>query len=218
MTTSRSIWPLAILAAGVLLGAGCNIVGPAFYFIHGPEKAKKLYTLDAKKTAVIFVDDRGNHIPRRASRVLIAQTAETMLLEEKAVKDMVSTQSAMLAAGKDVNGRPMPIAEIGRAVQADVVIYATVDDFHLTTNGQTFEPGATLRVKVFDAVNDKRLWPADKPEGHAVVVRLSPKTDELPSSTAARFQAEDELARQCGTELGWLFVTHEKPTGLKSPD
>src|SRR5204863_9264442 len=133
------------------LSGGCNIVAPVFYLVHGPEKTKKMYTLDPKRTAVVFVDDRANRIPRRASRVAMAEEAEKTLLKGKAVKDMVSTQSAMLAAGKDIHGQPVPITEIGRAVKADIVIYATIDDFHLTTDGQTFSPGAVFRVKVIDA-------------------------------------------------------------------
>src|SRR6185369_3165982 len=93
---------------------------------------------------------------------------------------------------------PIPISEIGKSVQADVVIYATIDAFHLTPDGQTFQPGASFRVRVVDATNDKRLWPESKPYGEIVNVSVSPKTSDLPTSTASRFAAEDELARQAG--------------------
>jgi hypothetical protein len=205
-----------LLGLGAL--AGCNIVGPAFYLIHGPEKTTRLYTLDKERTAVVFIDDRANRVPRRATRVVMGEAVEKVLLGERAVKDMVSTQSALAAAGKDVGGRPVSIAEIGQAVQAAVVIYATVDDFHLTPDGQTFSPGASLRVKVVDAAKDQRLWPEERPDGYPVVVRLSPRTADLPGSTAERFAAEDELARQCGREIAWLFVTHETPKGIKARD
>lgn len=213
----RHLFTLIALGLSALLPLGCNIVAPAYVLLHGPEKTKKVYSLDPEKTAVVFIDDRSNRIPRRSSRVLMGQETEHTLLAAKAVKDMISTQSAMLAAGKEVNGQPTPIADIGRAVGADIVIYATVDDFHLSSTGQSFDPGATIRVKVIDAVNDKRLWPA-KSEGESIVVRLLAKAQELPTSTAGRFAAEDELAKQAGTEIAWLFVTHETPQGLKSPD
>ena len=212
----RVIASLLAGAAG-LLGAGCNIVGPAYYFIHGPEKAKKLYELDPKRTTVVFVDDRSSRVPRRASRVAIGEQAEQTLLKERVVKDMVSSQSAIQAAGTDREGKPASIAEVGAAVKADVVIYATVDEFSLTRDGQTYSPGAVLRVKVVDATGNARLWP-ENPAGHVVSVRLSPKTSDLPTSTAARFQAEDELARQAGQEIAWLFMDHEAPRGIKGPE
>jgi hypothetical protein len=217
MMPSRSFLLLLVPAFAAAVTAGCNIVGPAFYFIHGPEKTKKIYKLDKERTAVIFIDDRANRIPRRATRVAMGEEAEGMLLKDRAVKDLVSTQSALVAAGKDAGGQPVSIAEVGRAVQAEIVIYATIDDFHLTADGQSFNPGASFRVKVVDAVKDVRLWP-DKADGYPVVVRTTPRTTDPPSSTAARFAAEDELARQCGRELAWLFVTHETPKGIKTPD
>ena len=153
----------------------------------------------------------------RKARVAIGEQAEQTLLKERGVKDRVSSQSAIQAAGTDREGKPASIAEVGAAVKADVVIYATVDEFSLTRDGQTYSPGAVLRVKVVDATGNARLWP-ENPAGHVVSVRLSPKTSDLPTSTAARFQAEDELARQAGQEIAWLFMDHEAPRGIKGPE
>lgn len=214
--TTRALLWTAVLA-GAAVAPSCNIAGPAYYFIHGPEKTKKLYELNPKKTAVVFVDDRANRVPRRATRVAIGEEAEKTLLHEKVVKDMVSAQSAIQAAGIDRDGKPAAITEVGAAVKADIVIYATVDEFTLTRDGQTFTPTASLRVKVVDAAQGKRLWP-ENASGQVVGVRLSPKTAELPTSTAARFAAEDELARQAGLEIAWLFFDHEAPRGIKDPD
>jgi len=217
---TSSGWPVAV---GLMLGAAglvlpsCNIVAPAYYFIHGPEKVKKLYELDKNRTAVVFVDNRLSRVPRRASRVAMGEETENVLLKEKAVKDMVSTQSAIQAAGTDRDGKPAAITEVGKAVKADVVIYATVDEFTLSRDGQTFAPSATLRVKVVDAAQGRRLWP-ESPTGQVLAVRLSPKTGDLPTSTAARFAAEDELARQAGREIAWLFIDHEAPHTIKGPD
>jgi hypothetical protein len=207
--------PLCLLlgACGLTLTA-CNIVGPAFYLVHGPEKIKRLYALDPKRPTVIFVDDRLNRIPRRASRVSMGEQAEHALMTMRHPVDMISSQSALQAAGADRGGKPVPITDVGAAVNAEVVIYAMVDEFALSRDGQTFSPGATMRVKVIEVATGKRLWPEER-AGHPVVVRLSPKQGTQPDSTAARFAAEDELARQCGQELAWLFYDHEAPTGLK---
>ncbi|MEX2219017.1 MAG: hypothetical protein WD749_09680 [Phycisphaerales bacterium] len=203
-----------LVVTGVV--AGCNIVGPAFYLVHGPEKTKRLYELDAKRATVVFVDDRGNRVPRRSLRLMIAQEAEKTLLKGKALEDMISADSAMAAAGNDRSDRPAPITEIGRALKADVVIYATVDQFDLSPDGATYAPAAVLRVKVIDAANDTRLWPADA-AGHPLTVRMTARSRDIPTGTAARYTAEEELAKQAGMELANLFITHETPRGATVP-
>jgi hypothetical protein len=207
----------AALGALTIIPAGCNIVGPAFFFIHGPEKAKKLHGLDAEKTTVVFVDDRQSRVPRRVLRVTMAEEAEKTLLQKRVVKDMISAQSALQAAGSDKHGKPIPISEIGRAVQAEVVIYATVDRFTLSSDGQTFAPEAEVRVKVMSVHDEKRLWPED-PAGHALLVRAIPQARDMPANVSARYQAEDELARRVGLEIAWLFFDHDKPTGPRVPN
>jgi hypothetical protein len=185
--------------------------------IHGPEKVKKLYTLDKSRPTVVFVDDRANRVPRRAIRLVLAKEAERVILKEKLVLDMISADSAMLAAGNDRYDKPMPISEIGRAVHADVLIYATVDRFTLSPDGETYAPEIVLRVKVIDATNDARLWPDDE-HGYQMSVKLPSKTATLPTSTAGRYQAEDELAKRAGWELAGLFYNHEPVHGPQGAD
>jgi hypothetical protein len=203
---------LAALAAG-----GCNIVGPVAYFIHGPAKSKKLYELDSKKPTVIFIDDRQNRIPRRALRLAIAEQAQDILLEKKVLEDMISANSALLAAAGDKHTAPQPISEIGRAIEADIVIFATVDSFTLSPNGQVYAPQAQLRIKVISVADDTRLWPED-PMGHPIRVQARAEAKEHPSSVAARHKAEDDLARQIGIALAQLFYDHETPRGIRTPD
>lgn len=217
MRTATLVIGLAIAASALALLGGCNIVGPVLYMAHGPEKTKKLHTLDPAKPTVIFIDDRQNRVPRRTLRIVMAEQAEQTLLSSKAVTDMISGQSALNAAGNDRTGRPAPIADIGRAVEAAVVIYVTVDEFTLTPDGQTYAPTARLRVKVIDVGDEARPWP-EQPEGHPIFVRTQVTGREMPSSVAARYRDEEELARLAGLHIARLFHDHEKPRGAKVPD
>jgi hypothetical protein len=207
---------LVMLGGGALLG-GCNIVAPAALLIHGPEKSPRLHPLDPEKVTVILIDDRQNKVPRRALRLAMGEVAEKQLLAKRVVNDMVTGQSALVAAGNDRSGRPAPIAEIGRAVGAQVVIYATVDEFTLLPDGQTYAPTVRMRVKVVDVESDTRLWPVD-PSGHSVFVRPQVTSRDAPNSIAGRYQAEEELAQLAGVYLANLFHDHERPRGAKVPD
>src|SRR6185295_7213143 len=115
------------------------------------ERVKKVYTLDKSKSTVVLIDDLGNSVPRRVLRVTIGEATEKVLMKEKLVKDVISTQSAMAAAGNDKSGKPLSIAEVGAAVKAEIVVYATIDTFTLTPDGSTLSPMAKARVKVIDA-------------------------------------------------------------------
>ncbi len=204
------------LALALFGASGCNIVGPAYILVHGPEKTRAVYSLDPERPTVVFIDDRSSVVPRRSLRMLMAGEIERNVLGEKLVKDMISAQSALAASAAERDGKPMPITEIGRAVRAEVVIYVAVDMFTLSVDGAGFDPTAAMRVKIIDAVNDKRLWPEDR-AGYSVVARLDPKQGGGPSNTTERARVEDELAVHAGLTVARLFFKHESPKGVKVP-
>lgn len=191
------------------LTAGCNILGPAGYFIAGPESIQPVYQLPPNRATVIFVDDRSSRVPTRTSRELIGTTAEQTILASGVIEDMVQSRLVLAAVKAERFGTPMTIAEVGQAVEADIVIYATVDQFTLSTDGQTFAPEASLRVKVIDAKSDSRLWPAEgTDEGtYRLSIKLPPQQGQLPTS-AQRLAAEQAFARLIGDRLGKLFYEH----------
>lgn len=207
---------LGLASCGVLGAGACNIVAPAYLLIHGPEKIPAQHELDKERTAVVFVDDRGNQFPRRAMRLTLASEAESLILGKGLVKDMISAQSALSAAGGDRGNDLVSIAEIGRSVGADQVIYVSIDRFTLSPDGQLFEPSLLMRVKVIDATNDRRVWPEDK-AGYTLLARVGTKTGTVPTSTTERAKAEDEVARAAGADLGRLFFKHEKINGPRAP-
>ncbi|MFN0011655.1 MAG: hypothetical protein ACKVS8_08440 [Phycisphaerales bacterium] len=212
-TAVRAFAWFAALTA--LVAGGCNIAGPAFYFLHGPEKTPAAYTLDQARSTVIFIDDRTNRIPSRATRDLIGKTAEEELLNREVVADMVQSRKIQTVVARERYGKPMGIAEVGRAVDAKVVIYAWVDQFTLATDGQTFAPAAALRLKVVDADSGERLFPGPETDGwYSLSVVVPPQQGSVPDSTALRQQAEQNLARYVGQSLARVFYEHES---VRSP-
>ncbi|MCC6660535.1 MAG: hypothetical protein IT437_06575 [Phycisphaerales bacterium] len=204
----------AYIVAAVVCGAmlpSCNIVGPAVAIVHGPEKVPAAYGLDPALPTVVFVDDLNSRVPRRSLRLVLAQAVEQTLLDRGGVKDVISAQSALSASKAEKDGRPLSIAEIGKAVGASVVVYMTVDSFSLFPDGQAFAPMCQVRVKVIDASSDKRVWPEDR-AGHTVVTRAVIR-GEISPNVNDRARAEDELARQAGVDVAQLFFKHERPRG-----
>ncbi len=202
--------PLVILAllAGAL--SGCNYAGAAAYVLSGPPKVPAAYELPSAPT-VVFIDDRSNHIPQRRLRLALGQEAETRLIENTSLKQeqVITFQAAMQAASREQPNDLMSIADIGRAVGADTVVYATVDAWTLTRDGVSTAPAAVLRVKVFDASSGERLWP-DETRGYTLNVRLPESTETLPAQRSEIYGMHATLAFQAGRSLAELFYKHEE--------
>ncbi len=207
---------LAALAMGALTGAGCNIVGPAYYMVAGPEETKAVYTLEPSRPTVVFVDDRDNRLPRRTLRFVVAESATKTMLDNQVLTTTASGEvaaidgrAAITAAARDRFGEPMSVAAIGNACSADVVIHVVFENFTLTADGTTFSPSARLRVKVVDAVNQRRLFPpGENVLGVPIDVVLKQRPSELPSSNSEMLQAQELLAKECGSAIAELFYDH----------
>lgn len=202
-------------AAAALLGltlplAGCNIVAPIAYLAAGPPTTDAKYTLDDSRVTVIYIDDRFNRAPRRSLRVVAAEGAEQALMQEKALPEgkVITTRAAMRVVSQEQFTEPMTVAQIGRSVGAEVVIYAVIDSWILSPDGVTLSPEAKARVKVIDADADHRLWPQEG-SGYPVIASLPTQIGALPTG-AERDQMNLALAKALGTSLAEVFYKHPR--------
>ncbi|HYF15128.1 MAG TPA: hypothetical protein VD971_08675 [Phycisphaerales bacterium] len=199
----------ALLAASALAPlASCNIVAPAYLLVHGPEKTPALHRLDENRPTVVFIDDRASVLPRRTLRSTIGRAAEQALMSDAGLKQVLDSQAVQAVAARDDSDRPTDIASIGAAVKAEVVVYAAVERFSLTPDGQTYQPFSIARVKVIDVVSGKRRWPEDR-EGYTLQVILPQRSHDIPSGAAGVAKAQESLAEQLGVALAKLFYKHE---------
>jgi hypothetical protein len=180
--------------------------------IHGPEKTPAAYRLDPKKPTVVLVDDRASVLPRRSLRTTIAGRASQEILNEKAVETVIDAKAIQALLARDPADRPTPIATLGMKVQAQQIVYVTMDKFALSSDGATYQPFADARVKVID-VETGRAWP-EQAEGHPLRVVLPIQRDDLPSGAGVLAKAQEALADRVGVELSRLFYrfnTNDRP-------
>jgi hypothetical protein len=208
-TFTRFFARAGVLLAVTLMLPACNILGPAGYFIHGPEKIKAQHELKRERRTIVFIDDRGNKLPRRSLRYDLAAGAQDLLISKAGMKNMIDARSAILAAGRDRRDDPVSIEAIGLATEAEVVIYATVESFSLSPDGSTYSPSVSLRVKVIDVTSREREWPEDR-EGMPLNVQLPPKSGTIPQSLSEVAKAESDLSKAAGQALAQMFYTFEK--------
>lgn len=188
---------------------GCNIVGPAAYLIEGPPKIDRVHKLERKRPTVVFVDDRNSVLKRVSLRQTIAQAAQQRLLDEGVLDQVIDAKAAYLVVAGDKSGSITSIAEVGKSVGAEVVLYVTVDAFGLSPDGSTYAPAAAMRAKVLDVTKEEpRVWPEER-EGFSFFASLRREARKMPESISEVAKAEDELAAQCGRAIAQLFHSHE---------
>jgi|TARA_R110002073_G_scaffold104622_1_gene236281 hypothetical protein len=205
---SRTITRALALITMLSCIAGCNVVTPIAYAIHGPEKINPTYTLPEHATTVVFVDDPSSKIAQRRLRYAMADTATSQLLEKRVLTDMLEPRGIIAAATKDSHSKRMSITELGKSVGADIVIYAVVTNFSLSPETGSYIPQASLRVKVIDVAEGKRVWP-DTEFGFPLEVQIPQLPGLSPDGNAGQLAIEQQLANRAGLGISQLFYRHE---------
>jgi hypothetical protein len=198
---------LAACLTAVALTAGCNVVAPIAYAVHGPGNVEAVYTLEKERSYVFFIDDPSSKVAQRRLRYTMADVASRTLLQKKVVKDVIDSRSILAAASKERHGDRKSITELGRAVGADFVIYGVVTNFSMTAEGNTFMPTTSLRVKIIDVAMGERVWPGSE-AGHLLEVRI-PQRPNATGQDGGRLALEGQLAEKAGLALAQLFYKHE---------
>lgn len=202
----------ACLLAGLAVLPACNIMGGAAYLISGPDKAPAAFKLPENQAGVIFIDDRSSQASR-AVREAMGDAAEKAILANDAAKEMIQARGVQAVLSRERDKKLVSITAVGKNLKADFVIYAWLDGFALSSDGESYSPAASLRVKVVDVATGKRLFPAGV-EGEAYAplrVVLPAQASGTPDSVSARATAEIEFGRFIGTRLAEMFYEHVPP-------
>lgn len=211
MNTYTRIKPTLLVAciiAALTTIPGCNMVTPIAFAIHGPEKILPAYTLEENAKTVIFVDDPSSQITQRRLRYAIADRATKELLAKRVLVDMLDPRGILTAASNERYGEQMSIAELGKSVGADIVIYAVVTEFSLSPETGAYIPRTSMRVKVIDVASGERLWPNSE-MGLIANIQIPQKPGSYPGTTGAKLEMEQTLSGRAGLGLSQLFYKHE---------
>ncbi|MEO0629300.1 MAG: hypothetical protein AAFY46_01050 [Planctomycetota bacterium] len=204
--TSRALAVASILVAGASL-AGCNIVAPLFFLVAGPETFEAEHKLDDKRPTVVFIDDPRSQIPRRALRIEILEAVQDEILRKGLVDDLIDGQAAIRVADADSSAGQMSVTEVGRAIDAEVVVWVTVDRFVRPVATGDTQPSVSLRVRVVDAVANSLDYPGAQ-TGRVVVATDQVRRGAVANAAGARSAAEIEIAKKAGRAAAQLFYEH----------
>lgn len=207
-----------VLLAGVLGASGCAFIGLGAQVFESPIKAE--YRLPDRST-VVLVDDPQRQLGSPSMATLLAEQLSSNLLVEKAVSHVISPHEidAYLLSLGDRAGSA-GIDQIGRAVNAELVVYVYVDSATLFPEPGLLQPNAAVHVKVIDASNRRRLFPSAgeaesepsamlTPRGRQVQVKMG-ATGADAESPVMRNAAFAQLTRRIARDVSWVFVDHAR--------
>lgn len=208
---------LAMLAGTLGLG-GCNILTPAAFLLTPPPTNPAEYELEDRPT-VVFIDDRDSVVNPVSLRRKIGDKVSEVLMQRELVSQTIRPHDAMgVAARYDRRKEVMPIDAIGRAVNAEQVIYVEMLTFVDHIDGQTPRALGTARVRVIDVTNRKRLYPSPESDQPYRLVEVLTRefSQDAYASRATRIQIYEQLADELGDAIAKLFYKHEtRPLGQR---
>lgn len=152
----------------VLALAGCNVIGALAYKTAGPPAVPAEFKPPQRPT-LVFADANEAGRATFADADALARFVERQLIDRQ-VCPMVGSDRVLDLRGRDVKFSRWSIAEVGRSVGAEQIIYIDVTEARISqVIGARSQRGfASARVRVIDAAEGALLWPTESQQGYPV--------------------------------------------------
>jgi hypothetical protein len=200
-----------LLAVGPLAG-GCTLIGYTAANLAPKPRTSALYHLPKDQTVLVFPDDVSGQLSYPLLKQLLAEKIGSELHEAKGAKATVpyvklyefSTQVGQRWYRMDDTG--MGVAEVTRALGADMAVYVSIRHFQLKDNpgDPAWKGKLNVFVKVVSA-QGKRLWPTDRTDGYELSLEMPASAGEGPAIGPALAQ---QLAEKMAVNVVDLFRSH----------
>lgn len=201
----------AALSAAAMAG-GCAVLSYTVANLAPKPRVKALYELPEDQRALVFPDDVSGQLGYPPLRQLLADKVSAELMAHELADSTVSYDRLNTLAAQvgqrwhrmDETG--MGVAEVTRAVGADLAVYLSIRQFQLKDNpaDPAWKGKLTVLVKVV-AADGQRLWPTDRTDGYELTVETPPTTGDSPTFGIA---LTNHLANLMAVEVVNLFRTH----------
>ncbi len=220
--TCRLSLPLAgvLLAAALLATVGCEGPGAIARVVTGPDRVPAAYELPHRPT-VIVCDDRDGVTDRVTILSMVEAYTRQQLLTEAGFEEMLLINPQDVADLRSQLGERWDqagLGAIGRRLDAEQVVYVSIEQWGLSDEGTLFRPTALMRIKVIDATTGQRAFPAragtfdNVGEAAGVPVRVElPYLDPRVDGTDDTQRMHRAMAAQAGVQVARLFHSWRRP-------
>jgi len=202
---------IALLFVAVFALAGCDTVGYVATAIGGGGDIPALYALKDRPT-LVFVDDPAHKLSTTTLAGLIAGRVGQELEDEKVVTRVIDPTVVDQMRAEHSEFATWPIDKIGKQAGAEQVIYISVQEWKMVTEGGAmYEPTCEVRVKVVDVPSGTRLFPDPSTELGYPMATQRRHTDMLKTDAATGLVLARDLAEHAAGDIAKMFYAHEGP-------
>ncbi|MHB1155479.1 MAG: hypothetical protein ACYC26_01435 [Phycisphaerales bacterium] len=201
----------AVLMTAAFALAGCDTVGYVATAIGGGGDIPALYALKDRPT-LVFVDDPAHKLSTTTLAGLIAGRVGQELEDQKVVTRVIDPTVVDQMRAEHSEFATWPIDKIGKQAGAEQVIYISVQEWRMVTEGGAmYEPTCEVRVKVVDVPSGTRLFPDPSTELGYPMVTQRRHTDMLQADAATGLVLARDLAEHAAGDTAKMFYAHPGP-------
>ena len=194
----------AVLALACLSCGGCQLE----YLLAGNGVDQSVYHIKKKDRVLVLVDSSpSSPLSIHAMSQLITATNQDLYLAGVTKNLVPAYRLIALMKSHPVSYREMGIADIAKALNANLVIYMYVERFRnrLLSAKQITEGDAQAYLKLVSE-SGTRLWPKTAAPGQLITAKVSPNLAMTQTHTAV----EDSLLAQLANTTAGFFHSHAR--------
>jgi|GEM_PF-2781127 hypothetical protein len=195
---------VAAVAFSMLALNGCQLE----YLLAGNGISESVYHIKRKDRVLVLVDSSSvSPLSIHAMSQLIAATNQNLYRNGVTKRLVPAYRLISLMKTHPVSYREMGIADIAKALNANIVLYIYIERFRnrLLSAKQITEGDAQAYVKLVSE-SGQRLWPKSAAPGELVTVKVPPNLAMTQTHTAV----EDSLLAQIANRTASFLYTHGK--------
>ena len=201
---------LVVLAAATLVPqAGCNAVAMGLYLVHGMNVEPEYDGLKHKRVAVVCRPVTSLQYRNSAVHNDLAKKVSQLL--EKNVPKIKLVDQKEIAEWTDENNWE-DYRDIGRALDADVVLGLDLDEFSLYKGQTLYQGKASINVAVYDMKKDSRdpVWEKSLPQ------TLYPPNSAIPAGEKPEAQFRRQFVEALAEQIARHFYEHDPTIDFSS--
>jgi hypothetical protein len=200
------------LACAMLLASGCRQISALATLLAPPKKVKPVFVPPKDKILLVFVDDMLNPVSYEPAKRRLTEQLNKQLVEHKVVAKTVPYERMLEFMSRTPKFNSLSVSEIGRKLDADLVLYIQVNQFSLKDIEESplWHGRMHVTVRVVDVAKARTLWPTDRAAGMPLDPVEIPEV-ENPSTTYAGHLAR-QIADEMADQIAKLFYEYTVDT------
>ncbi len=196
----------------IFSGSGCAVLHYVGMLTEPSKKVDAEYKPPADRKVLVFVDDIRMPVSYEQIKTDLTDRLNVQLLENKIAGKVIPSEMLQNYIAMTPKFNQLSVAEVGKELGADLVLYVEITRFSLRDSDQTpiWQGRLATSVRWVDVKTAKRLWPSDRIDGYDVPLMELPTEENVSAAYGA--EIAKQLAEGMSAQIAWFFYDHEGKT------